>query len=207
MTEHGETRDVVDFWFDPMSGWAWSCSEWLREVEKVRPVDVRWHVMSLAYLNKDRELPEHYAKLRQEAWRSVRVCIAAEQKFGNEVLLPLYIGLGTRKYHEKLDLTPEVIAAALEEIGLPGSLADAGESTDYDEALKASHHAGMDQVGPDAAGTPVLSVNGVAFFGPVLTRVPRGEAAARLWDGVQLVIGTSGFFEIKRTRTEVPTFD
>jgi 2-hydroxychromene-2-carboxylate isomerase len=206
VTEHEDARAVADFWFDPLCPWAWIASRWILEVEKVRPVDVRWHVMSLAYLNQDRELPENYRKMMDTAWGPVRVCIAAEQAHGNKALLPLYNALGERRHHQKQEFTREVIVSALEEAGLPAELADAAESTEYDEALKASHHQGMDQVGFEV-GTPVISVNGVAFFGPVVSPIPRGEDAAKLWDGVLLVAGTDGFFELKRTRTREPIFD
>jgi len=202
-----ESRDTADFWFDPLCPWAWLTSRWILQVTKVRPIDVSWHVMSLAYLNSGREdLPEEYKQKLKEAWGPVRVCIAAAQEHGDAVLLPLYTALGTRFHNEKLPKDRETIIAALEEVGLPASLADAAESTDYDVALKASHHEGMDQVGMDV-GTPVISVNGVAFFGPVVTPAPRGEEAGRLWDGVVLVAGTDGFFELKRSRTRDPIFD
>ncbi len=197
----------VDFWFDPLCPWAWIASRWLLEVEKVRPVQARWHVMSLAVLNSGKDdLPEQYKEALQQAWGPVRVCIAAEQKFGPEVVLPLYTAIGTRFHLEKADRNRATIEAALSEVGLPTELADAMDSTEYDEALRASHHDGMDRVGYEV-GTPVISVEGVSFFGPVLTPAPRGEAAAQLWDGVLLVAGTDGFFELKRSRTRDPIFD
>ena len=197
----------VDFWFDPLCPWAWMTSRWMLEVQQVRQVRVRWHVMSLAVLNEGKEdLPERYQQLMQAAWGPVRVCIAAEQKFGPEVLGPLYTALGTRFHLEKAEKDRATIEAALAEAGLPAELADAMESTEYDEALRASHHDGMDRVGYEV-GTPVISVNGFSCFGPVVTPIPRGEAAARLWDGFLLVAGTDGFFELKRSRTRDPIFD
>jgi protein-disulfide isomerase-like protein with CxxC motif len=197
----------LDFWFDPLCPWAWITSRWVLEVEKVRPVEARWHVMSLAVLNENKEgMDERYKELMRKAWGPVRVCIAAEQKFGPDVLLPLYTALGTRFHNEKQERDRATIEAALAEAGLPADLADAADSTEYDEALRASHKDGMDRVGYEV-GTPVISVNGISFFGPVISPIPRGEDAARLWDGVLMVAGTDGFFELKRSRTRDPIFD
>ncbi|MDQ1643549.1 MAG: hypothetical protein QOJ90_2900 [Actinomycetota bacterium] len=197
---------AADFWFDPICPWAWMTSRWMLEVEQVRSVEVRWHVMSLAYLNADRDLPENYRKAMDEAWGPVRVVVAAAATHGDEVTLPLYTALGTRFHLQQKPRDRATIEEALAEVGLPTDLAAAMTSTDYDEALKKSHHAGMDQVGMEV-GTPVISVEGVAFFGPVVSPTPRGEAAGRLWDGVLLVAGTDGFFELKRSRTRDPIFD
>jgi len=197
----------VDFWFDPLCPWAWIASRWLLEVEKIRPVAPRWHVMSLAVLNESKEdLPERYRELMAQAWGPVRVCIAAEQKFGPDVLLPLYTALGTRFHQEQAPKDRATIEAALAEAGLPTDLADAMDDPSYDEALRESHHDGMDRVGYEV-GTPVISVDGVSFFGPVVSPIPRGDAAGRLWDGVLAVAGTDGFFELKRSRTRDPIFD
>ncbi|GAA1625625.1 DsbA family protein [Kribbella alba] len=179
------------------------------EVEQVRDVKTTWHVMSLAVLNAGRdELSDEYKAALKKLWGPVRVLIAAEQAHGNEVLLPLYTALGKRIHVEGRGIGDgdEVIAEALEEVGLPAALIEAAHSDRYDDALKKSHHAGMDQVGMEV-GTPVISVEGVAFFGPVVTPAPKGEAAGKLWDGVRLVAGTEGFFELKRTRDRGPAFD
>jgi protein-disulfide isomerase-like protein with CxxC motif len=205
MTEQEPTR--VDFWFDPICPWAWITSRWMLEVQQVRPVELVWHVMSLAVLNGDKEdMTERYRELMQSAWGPVRVLIAAEQAHGPEVLGPLYTALGTRFHLDKAPRDRETITAALAEAGLPASLADAMDSTEYDEAVRASHAEGIDRVGYEV-GTPVISVNGASVFGPVISPIPRGEAAGKLWDGVQLVMATDGFFELKRSRTRDPIFD
>jgi 2-hydroxychromene-2-carboxylate isomerase len=205
MTPQEPTR--VDFWFDPICPWAWITSRWMLEVEKVRPVTTAWHVMSLAVLNEDKEgLSERYRESMRTAWGPVRVLIAAEQAYGPQVLLPLYTALGTRFHHEKAPRDTETITAALAEAGLPAGLADAMDSTSYDAAVRASHADGIERVGHDV-GTPIISVQGMSVFGPVVSPIPRGEAAGRLWDGVHLLASVDGFFELKRSRTRDPIFD
>jgi protein-disulfide isomerase-like protein with CxxC motif len=196
----------VDFWFDPLCPWAWITSRWMLEVEKVRAVAVHWHVMSLAVLNENNEdLSDRYKELMAQAWGPVRVCVAVEQKYGQEYVLPLYTAIGTRLHNDKAERSRATIEAALTEVGLPAELADAMDSTEYDDLVRASHAEGIDRVGYEV-GTPVISVNGTSIFGPVVSPIPRGDAAAKLWDGVMLVTGTDGFFELKRSRTRDPIF-
>ena len=209
-------RTTVDMWFDPICPWAWITSRWLLEVEKVRPVDINFHVMSLAVLNEGRDLSPDYMEAMKKAKGPVRVAIAAEQTAGPESLRGLYTALGERIHQHRDEEVTEgdrdrIIERALDEAGLPATLAAAANSDQYDERLNESHHQGMDAVGYEV-GTPVIHVPGedgktIAFFGPVVTPIPRGEAAARLWDGVLLVSGTDGFYELKRTRDRPPIFD
>jgi hypothetical protein len=198
--------DHVDLWVDPLCPWAWMTSRWLLEAGKVRSFDVDFHVMSLAVLNEGRDLSDAYKELLTKGWGPVRVLTAAEERHGNEVLEPLYSAMGTRHHvHGEKDLDA-VIAGALSDVGLEADLALAATSTDYDEALRKSHHAGMDPVGYDV-GTPVIHVGDVAFFGPVVTPAPKGEMAGKLFDGVMLVASVPGFYELKRTRTLGPIFE
>ncbi len=195
----------VDFWFDPLCPWAWMTSRWLLEAAEVRNLAPRFHVMSLAVLNEDKDIPQEYRDMLGNAWGPVRTCIAAAAKDGDEVLLPLYTALGNRIHLEGRPVDRALVEEALAEVGLPVDLADAMDTDDHDEALRASHQRALDLVGQEV-GTPVISVDGVAFFGPVVTPTPRGEDAGRLWDGVVLVAGTPGFYELKRSRTKGPDF-
>jgi 2-hydroxychromene-2-carboxylate isomerase len=196
---------AVEFWFDPICPWAWMTSRWMGDVAAQRGLAVTWKVMSLAYLNDGRELPPTYAEMMTRAWGPVRVVTAARERHGREVVKPLYDAIGTRLHPGGREDWDEVVAEALAEVGLPAELAAAASSEQWDDALRAEHHDGMDRVGEEV-GTPVIAVGDVAFFGPVVTPAPTGEEALRLWDGVVAVASVPGFFELKRTRTRGPEF-
>ncbi len=201
-----QAGQVADFWFDPVCPWAWMTSRWIGEVEKVRDIAVRWHVMSLSVLNERRDLSPEYRALMDRAWGPVRVVVAAATEHGPEHVKPLYDAIGIRLHPGARTDYDAVLAEALAEVGLPVELAAAATSESYDTDLRASHAEGIALVGEDV-GTPVVAFNGTAFFGPVVTPAPRGEAAGRLWDGVVLVAATTGFYELKRTRRQGPVFD
>ncbi|GHG07733.1 MULTISPECIES: mycothiol-dependent nitroreductase Rv2466c family protein [Amycolatopsis] len=190
---------TVDLWFDPVCPWAWIASRWLLEVEAVREVRTRFQVFSLSLHNEGREVDDWYRGWLDERWGPARVALAAERAHGNEVLRDLYTALGTRLHRDKEPVTRETIVAALASVDLPASLADAAESPDLDADLRAGNRAALDPIGEDL-GVPAIHVDGHAFFGPVVSPVPRGEEAGRLWDGVLLVAGTPGFSELKRGR-------
>jgi hypothetical protein len=197
----------VDLWVDPICPWAWMTSRWLLEAGRVRDFDVRFHTMSLAVLNEGRDLPEEYVSLMAKAWGPVRVMIALNDREGETALRAFYDAFG-EYYHvagHRDDLR-EASVRALASAGLDDTYIGAFEDTSWDEPLTVSHHAGMDAVGMDV-GTPVIHVGEVAFFGPVVTPAPKGEAAGRLFDGVVAVASTPGFYEIKRTRTVGPNFE
>jgi predicted DsbA family dithiol-disulfide isomerase len=198
-------RTPVDFWFDPMCPWAWMTSRWLLEVSKVRRIAPAFHVMSLAYLNEDKDVSEGYRKMLEPAWGPVRVLMAAAEAEGDHALLPLYTAMGNRIHLQGREVDRSMLEESVEEVGLPTRLVHAMDSTEYDEAVRKSHDRGIEQVGQDV-GTPVISVEGVAFFGPVVTPAPKGEDAGRLWDGVLAVAGTPGFYELKRSREKGPDF-
>lgn len=200
------TKTEAEFWFDPVCPWAWMTSRWILEVEKVRDISVKWNLFSLAHLNRDKELPEDYKSRLIRSWQSTRVIAAAQKAKGAEITLPLYTAISSRIHLKKMDVGLPLFEVALAEVGLDTSLAQAMNDESFNAAIIESHERGISLVGNDV-GTPIISVGGAAFFGPVISPAPKGEEAGKLWDGVVGVASYPGFFEIKRSRTVGPIFD
>lgn len=200
------TKTSAEFWFDPVCPWAWMTSRWILEVEKVRDISVQWNLFSLAHLNRDKELPEEYKSRLIRSWQSTRVIAAAQKEKGSSITLPLYTAISSRIHLKKMDVGVALFEDALAEVGLDPALAQAMSDESLNAAIIESHERGIALVGNDV-GTPIISVGGTAFFGPVISPAPKGEEAGKLWDGVVGVASYPGFFEIKRSRTVGPIFD
>lgn len=201
---------VVDSYFDPVCPYAWIASRWLLEVEAHRGLDLRFHVMSLRMLNENStDVDPAYLANTVLSCGPSRVVAAAATHFGEGVLRDLYTAFGTAIFdhwrYPDLDEYRTAVGCALHRAGLPEWLAAAADSTEYDAALRRSHNAGVVRVGPDA-GTPIINIDGTAFFGPVLNSIPRGAQALRVFDGARLLAGFPNFYELKRTRTSHPVF-
>ncbi|WP_167046108.1 DsbA family protein [Salinibacterium sp. ZJ454] len=197
---------TVDFWFDPSCPWAWMASRWVDEVAERRDLDVTWRIMSLAVLNEDKDVSDDHRAFLPRSLRYARLVASLGEVVGAEVIKPLYDALGTRIHPGGQKDAEEVIAAALAELGLDAALARYADSDEHDAALRASHFDGISRVGQDV-GTPIIAVNDVAFFGPVISPAPTGEMALTLWDGIVAAASYDGFFELKRSRTREPQFD
>lgn len=197
----------VDFWFDPACPWAWMTSRWIDEVARQRDIDVTWHIMSLGLLNENRDdIDEKYRAFTQRSKQLGKVVAGVDQELGNAKTKELYDALGTRIHVDGRgtgddDVLPEAVA----EVGIPQEIVDRAAAGEFDDVYRASHEDGIGRVGQDV-GTPVIAVDGVAFFGPVISPAPKGEEALRLFDGIVMAASYDGFFELKRSRTRGPEF-
>jgi predicted DsbA family dithiol-disulfide isomerase len=196
----------AEFWFDPMCPWAFITSRWILEVSKVRDIEISWNIFSLPHLNRDREMPERYKTIFANSWSCTRVIKAVENQLGKEKTLPLYTAISTRIHVQKESVSQDLLIDALNEIGVDSKFALEMDNSDWDKEIIQSHERGIKLVGDDV-GTPIIAINGIGFFGPVISPAPKGEEAGKLWDGVVLSASYPGFFEIKRSRTVGPIFD
>ena len=199
-------KKEAEFWFDPLCPWAWMTSRWILEVEKVRDIEVRWNLFNLAYLNRNKEVSEEYKAKLINSWLCTRVIAAAQKLNGDSITLPLYTAISSRIHLNKMEINEQLFKDALIEVGLPESLSAAMNDESLDAIIIESHERGIKLVGNDV-GTPIIAIEGTAFFGPVISPAPKGEEAGKLWDGVVGVASYPGFFEIKRSRNVGPIFD
>ena len=199
--------DKVDFFFDVTCPWAWVASRWILEVEAQREISLTFRPMSLAALNEGRDLSDDYRRAMDAAWAPMRVVAAAEEFAGHDAVRALYTAIGTRFHPDGRAKTDrDVLVEALAEAELPESLISVADAPEWDDALRRAKTRVAEMVGTDV-GTPTIRVNGVAFFGPVLASIPRGEDALRVFDGAVAMASYPDFYELKRSRDISPSFD
>ncbi|MFV0435532.1 MAG: DsbA family protein [Leucobacter sp.] len=200
MSEHTPN---VEFYFDPICPWCWMTSRWASEVAEARGFEIDWRPISLLVVNEGRE--DDHAESHRQGHRLGRVVEAARVAVGQHVVGPLYTEIGTRRHpgHRRDD--DAVIAESLAALGLDPALAAAADTEESDAQLSHNTHHALEIAGPDV-GVPIISIDGVAFFGPVVTPAPTGDDALRLWDGIYAAASVPGFYELKRGRTAGPQF-
>ena len=199
MTEHA-TNTTVDFWFDPGCPYTWATSTWARQAASARDAVIRWPVMSLAVLNEDKPVPEHFKDALARSWRPVRLLAAASAEHGNHAVDQLYAAIGRRAHDDKRPVDDQLLTEALQESGLPQQLLAAADDPAMDAAVRDSHRQGQDLVGT-GSGSPITSFGGgPAFFGPVVAPAPTGAAALDLWDAMVAIGRVPGLSELKRSR-------
>ena len=194
----------VDVWFDPSCPWTWTTTRWLVEqVAPERPLDLRWHQMSLALLNEGNDVPAEYAEKIAAGRRTGRLLTAAVDRHGEQVLGALYTAVGERLFRQEREVDAEVAAEALAEAGLDADLVGALDDPRWDEAVRPSHEASQAAVG-EPSGSPVVQLEGRALFGPVITPLPRGQEALDVFEGLRLLAASPSFSELKRPRSGPP---
>lgn len=192
---------TVRFWFDPACPFAWITSRWIREVESVREINVDFNVISLGVLNEakqDQDDPN-----TQAIWQGARVALAVRERHGADKVAEFYTAAGTRIHNEGYgtERYDDALTEALTAIGITDAADILQESTKdtYDDGLRQSTAQALSLVGDDV-GTPIIAIGDAAFFGPVMTRIPRGEEAGKIWDGFATLVEYPYFYELKRAR-------
>ncbi len=191
---------TAHLWFDPTCPFTWATSCWLRDTAPTQGARVEWHLMSLAVLNDGSEVPEQHREAMALSWRPLRLLAAAGRTAGNEAVGALFTALGTRLHEQHRALDDALLVESLEEAGLPADLLAAADDAAHDDAVRASHAQAQERVETDS-GSPVLALDdGPAWFGPVVSPVPAGQAATDLWLGLASLSRVAQFSELKRGR-------
>ena len=195
----------VQFFFDPACPWTWMTSRWLSEVAEHRDVEVRWRPFSLQVKNEEHGLPEQYAAMAAATHRALRVMEAVRRGEGDAAIGPYYTELGRRIHHDG-DSPLTDLAGALAACGLDAAYVDAADDESWDEVIRASMAEALGAAGDDV-GSPILMLSSdppTAFFGPIVSPPPTGQAALDLWDSLSAMGSQPAFYELKRSRTQGP---
>lgn len=198
----GKMGERIRFHFDPLCPWAWQGSRWIREVEKVRDVEVEWRLFSLRLINEGSDDPLADAHLKGTP--ALRTLALARRESGNDGVARLYEALGRRVHENREELAPATVRGALSDAELDPELIDrALQDPSTMAEVRTEHDEAVEDVGAFGVPTIVLA-SGRGIFGPVISRAPQGEEAGQLWDHVRSLIALDGFFELKRERDRDP---
>jgi hypothetical protein len=210
----------LDFFFDPVCPWAWITSRWVSEVQQLRSYDVQWKFISLKFLNEDKmdysKMPDGYKDVHAAGTNGLRVAARARAEQGNEACGAVYTALGTSLHknqeREKFVADPVAhIASLLTAAGLPAVWAESALDDSFDALIRTETELALERTGKDV-GTPILTFHPggakeASFFGPVISTIPRGEEAMKLWDAIETIATASGMAELKRSLRARPSFD
>jgi hypothetical protein len=207
----------LNFYFDPVCPFAWMTSKWVRMVADQRDYRVDWRFISLRILNANVDysthFPEHYEDEHTSGLRLLRVAARVRSEHGRTAVAELYSAFGARLFETDRDGLPaaslgtrDLVEPMLRDAGLPVDAADALDDTTLDDVIRSETEEALALTGRDV-GTPILHFSppdGTAFFGPVISRLPAADDAARLWDHVIGLAQFPGFAELKRSLRERP---
>jgi hypothetical protein len=209
----------LNFYFDPLCPFAWMTSKWVRKVIAQREYRVDWRFISLRLVNAaidyDTHFPPGYEAGHTAGLRLLRVAAATRAEFGREAVGPLYEAIGRAAFDTSQDPdeskrpyrgSAEFLGPIISELGLPMSLVEALDDDTFDAVLRSETDEALALTGKDV-GTPIIHFtppDGVAFFGPVISRLPSDADALRLWDNIVSLASFPGFAELKRSLRERP---
>ena len=209
----------LEFFFDPVCPWAWITSRWVTEVQQLRQYEVSWRFICLAMINENNTAEWYTPQYRaghMSGLYGLRVADQVRIDHGNDRVAALYTALGEMIHRDGRRLVIaedpiEVLSGVLKSIDLPPELADAAIDESHDPYIRAETDLAFERTGKDV-GTPIITFHPgqsteASFFGPVISSIPRGDAALKLWDAIEIVATTSGMAELKRSNRSKPVFD